>query len=142
MDSIKIVTGEKRIAINDDENRVIVFNPTDIIFAEKFYKLLGDFQTKLKEYQEKSAGIEAAKETDENGIPVNLSDRIALLREVCEYMGRQIDYLFGPGTAEKVTGGALDIDIFEQFFTGITPFVQQARAEKIKKYGPQGKTKL
>jgi hypothetical protein len=135
MDSIKITSGVKRIAINEDEERVIVFNPTDIVFAEKFYRLLGNFQDKLKEYQVRSAEIEAVKDVDENGLPANLDTRIALLREVCEYMAGQIDYLFGPGTARKIDEGALDLSIYEQFFTGITPFVQKARVEKIERYG-------
>lgn len=134
MDSIKIISGVKNIAINDDPERVISFNPTDVVFAEKFYNLLGEFQDKLKEYQDRSATIEAAAEVDENNLPVNLPDRIALLREVCEYMRGRIDYLFGPGTAQKVFEDALSLDMFEQFFTGITPFIQQARADKVSKY--------
>lgn len=135
MDSLTIISGVKNIAINDDPERVISFNPTDIVFAEKFYKLLGEFQEKLKEYQDRSATIEAAAEVDENNLPVNLPDRIALLREVCEYMRGRIDYLFGPDTAQKVFEDALSLDMFEQFFTGITPFIQQARADKLAQYG-------
>jgi hypothetical protein len=134
MDSITIVSGVKKIAINSDPDRVISFNPTDVVFAEKFYNLLGEFQDKLKEYQDRSAIIEAAAEVDENNLPVNLPDRIALMREVCEYMRGRIDYLFGPDTAQKVFEDALSLDMFEQFFTGITPFIQQARADKVSKY--------
>jgi hypothetical protein len=135
MDSIKINSGVKRIAINDDPERVITFNPTDIVFAEKFYKVLGEFQAQLKEYENKARAIEGVKEVDADGLPVNLTDRIGVMREVCEYFAKQVDYLFGAGTAQKVTEGAVDIEIYEQFFTGITPFIQKARADKVAQYG-------
>jgi len=47
MQSLQIDTGEIRLAINDDPNRVIVLRPNDAIFAEKFYKMLGNFQRNL-----------------------------------------------------------------------------------------------
>lgn len=134
MDSIKIVSGQKRIAINDDPERVIVFNPSDVVFAEKFYRLLGNFQQKLTDYEKRAESVDAVKDVDDSGVPVNLEERIGLLREVCEYMGGQVDYLFGPGTAQKITDGVIDIDIYEQFFTGITPFIQRARQDKIQRY--------
>lgn len=134
MDSIKIVSGQKRIAINDDPERVIVFNPSDVVFAEKFYRLLGNFQQKLTDYEKRAESVDAVTEVDDSGVPVNLEERILLLREVCEYMGGQVDYLFGPGTAQKITDGVIDIDVYEQFFTEITPFIQRARQDKIQRY--------
>ena len=139
MDSIIIKSGQKRVAINNDPERVITFNPTDIVFAEKFYRLLSDFQEKVKSYEAQAREIEAVTELDENELPVNLEQRIALLREVCEYMAGKIDYLFGPGTAQKISDGAIDIDVYEQFFVGITPFIQQARADKVKRYSAKSK---
>jgi hypothetical protein len=49
-------------------------------------------------------------------------------------MRGQIDVLFGEGTSQKAFGNALELGMFEQFFSGITPFVQTVRKEKIAKY--------
>ena len=134
MDSLQINTGEKRIAINDDPNRVIVFNPTDVVFIEKFYRLIGDFQTQFAAYQAKSAELDQNQATDENGIPANAGERLALLRDECLYVRGQIDNLFGPGTSQTVFGDALSLDACNQFFEGVAPFIQKARTEKIQKY--------
>ena len=134
MDSLRIDTGVKRIAINDDPSRVIEFNPNDLLFAEKFYALVGEFGQKQKEYQKRSAEIEANKEVDENGVPANTGDGLALMREVCTYMRGKIDYLFGEGTSEKAFGDTMSLYVFEQFFTGVTPFIQSARQDKVARY--------
>jgi len=138
MDSIRIDTGEKRIAINDDPERVIVFNPQDIGFAERFYQLLKDFEAKQAEYQARADELDN-QELDERGIPSRIGESLALLREVCEFLEERIDHLFGPGTSQKVFGDALTLDMFEQFFTGIIPYVQTARSGKIAKYAPSKK---
>jgi hypothetical protein len=134
MDSITISTGVKRVCINDDPDNFIEFNPNDVSFAEKFYSLISEFEAKLVEYQARSDEIDSNKELDANGIPVNFEARIALMRDVCEFVREKIDGLFGKGTSQKVFGNALTLDMFTQFFEGITPFIQQARAEKVAKY--------
>lgn len=134
MDSIHIDTGEKRIAVNGDPERVIVFNPTDVIFAERFYALIGEFESKLTEYQDRSKSLDVEDVKDKNGIPLNSDERLALLHEVCEYIRERIDYLFGKGTSQKAFGDALALDMFTQFFKGITPFIQNSRTSKVEKY--------
>jgi hypothetical protein len=134
LESLVITTGEKRLAINGDENRVIVFNPKDVLFAERFYNLIAEFKKALTEYKSRGADLDAENKTDEDKIPVNAGDRIALQVEICQFMREKVDYLFGAGTSQKAFGDAMEIEAFEQFFDGITPFIQSARAEKIAKY--------
>lgn len=134
MQSLQINTGEIRLAINDDPERVIVLRPNDAIFAEKFYKMLGSFQTKFTEYQGRAVAVESKTETDENDIPLNTGERIELLKEICQYAHGQIDELIGVGTSQIVFGDSLNIDAIVQFFDGIRPYVQTARAEKVAKY--------
>lgn len=138
MDSIRIDTGEKRIAINDDPERVIVFNPQDISFAERFYQLLQDFEAKQVEYQARADELDN-QELDEHGIPSRIDESLALLREVCEFLKGRIDHLFGEGTSRKAFGDAMTLGMFEQFFEGIVPFVQTARGNKVARYAPGGK---
>ena len=134
MQSLQINTGEIRLAINDDPNRVIVLRPNDAIFAEKFYKMLGSFQAKFIEYQGRAVAVESKTEADANDIPLNTGERIELLKEICQYAHGQIDELIGVGTSQIVFGDSLNIDAIVQFFEGIRPFVQTARAEKVAKY--------
>lgn len=137
MDSIRIDTGEKRIAINDDPERMIVFNPQDIGFAERFYQLLQDFEAKQIEYQARADELDN-QELDERGIPSKIGESLALMREVCEFLRERIDHLFGEGTSRKAFGDAMTLTMFEQFFEGIIPFVQTARSNKVAKYAPSG----
>lgn len=134
MDSIKINTGEKRICINDDPARVIVFNPSDVLFAEKFYQLMGEFEQKLAEYQARSETIDENKQLDAHQLPINMEERISLLREACEYIRGRIDHLFGAGISQKAFGETLALDVFTQFFEGITPYIQSVREDRIAQY--------
>lgn len=138
MDSIRIESGVKRISINDDPERVIEFNPSDVTFAERFYKLIGGFETKQNDYQARAEALDAQPvDLDANGLPANVGEKLAFMREVCEYMYQQIDYLFGEGTSQKVFEGVLSLETIGQFFEGITPFIQASRSERIAKYAPK-----
>jgi hypothetical protein len=136
-DTLRIDTGEKHIAItnaNGDVRGEIVFNPADVLFAERFYKVVGEFDVKLTEYQ--SRYEEVGKDTDEHGVLLHAENNLQLLRETCEYIRGQIDYLFGEGTSQIAFGDAMVLNMFEQFFDGITPFIQTARVQKISQYMP------
>lgn len=141
MDSFRVDSGRKRIAINDDLQRVIEFDPTDVLFAEKFYLLIQEFETKQVEYERRAAELDADQSLDSYGLPANLTSRLAFMREVCEFMRLQIDSLFGAETSQKAFGDALSLEMIEQFFTGITPFIQRARSGRVAKYTPAGKGK-
>lgn len=134
VDSIKIDSGVKRIAINEDPERVLEINPGDVAFAERFYDLIQDFEAKQADYEKRAEQIDAVQEVNENGVPENIQERLGFLREICTYMREKIDYLFGDGTSQKIFGDALSLEMIGQFFQGLTPFVEQARAEKLAMY--------
>ena len=134
MDSIRIDSGVKRIAVNGDEKRVIEFNPEDIVFVEKFYGLIKQFEEKEVEFRERSKMISAKEGIDEYGIPVNTADSIQLALDLCDYLRVQIDAVFGAGTSQNAFGEARTLSMFEQFFGGIMPFIQGARSEKVGQY--------
>lgn len=133
MDSLKINTGVKQVIINDDPNRMIEFNPSDVVFAERFYQMVKELETKQGEYTQRAASLET-QGVDPNGVPVNIGDSLALTREISEYMREQIDRLFGAGTSTTVFGAVLSLDAVAQFFTGIIPFIQTARSERTTRY--------
>lgn len=132
--SLHIDTGELRVLINDDPNRVLVFNPSDVNFAERFYSLVGEFKKKLLDYKARAEVIDNVTAKDEDGLPINQSDRIAILKEACEYIKGRIDNLFGEGSSAVAFGDALTMDMFQQFFEGITPLIKNVRSNRVQKY--------
>lgn len=134
MDTLRIETGEKRIAINGDESRLLIFDPSDVLFVERFYKLISEFESKLTDYQKRSKELEADTRTNGNDIPANMGARLELVKEACNYSRESIDKVFGAGTSQTVFGDALSLDAVQQFFEGITPFIAVARSEKVQKY--------
>lgn len=57
-----------------------------------------------------------------------------LTKDLCAYLRKQIDTLFGAGTSDTAFGKANTPEMFVQFFDGITPFIQTAREKKVSKY--------
>lgn len=131
---LKIDAGNIRLAINDDPDRIIEFDPNDVLFVEKFYRLIKEFDDKRRGYLTRAEKLEANDEKDETGLLKNAGDRLDLLKEVCKFMREQIDEVFGEGTSQAAFGDAYNIEMIQQFFEGITPYIEKARAEKIKKY--------
>lgn len=134
MSNININTGEIKLTINDDENRVIMFNPNSLEFMNNLNELLSELEDKEREYKSKEAEIDKNTEVNSYGIPVNLKEKIKLIKDTCGFMRGKIDGVFGEGTSQTVFGDANTIDMFEQFFEGITPYIKKVRNTKINKY--------
>ncbi|MDJ0305392.1 MULTISPECIES: DUF6673 family protein [Dehalobacter] len=134
MQSLRIDTGSIRLKVNDDESRVIEFNPNDLAFVERFYGLISDFEGKEKEYMQKIDILNQNTELDSYNIPKNMGESLALLKEICEFLRERIDHVFGKGTSQAAFGNANTLDMFEQFLNGITPYIQQSRVGKVEKY--------
>ena len=131
-DSMKIVSSKKRIAINDDENRIIEINPGNTLQRKKYYELFTKLEKLGKELSVKS------KELEKVG---NVDATINLEEETFDRIAKEIDNVFGEGTIQKVTEGEKDLDMLVQFFEGLTPYFQKYNEEKIKKYGKNPKSK-
>lgn len=139
MHNLNLNLGTKKVTINDDPDRTIEFNPQDMIFVEKFYKVFNEVQEKQTELMSKAEAI--SSDLDENGMPVGIQEQLALINETCVYMREKIDYLFGDGTSQKAFGDVLNLDAIAQFFEGILPLVMDERNEKVKKYTRKKPTK-
>lgn len=133
MESIKISTGVK-LAINDDPERVIAFDPEDLNFVEDFYNLIEELEVKEKEFREKAELLENDKQVDDYGVPRNMRAVINLAKESCEYLKDKIDQVFGVDTSQKAFGKSMSLDMFRQFFEGVSPYINNARVDKIEKY--------
>lgn len=120
--------------INDDPQRTIEFDPEDLNFIDGFYELIGEFEAKEAEYSKRAEELQSDEQLDGYGIPKNMKAVITLAKEVCEYMKEKVDQVFGDGTSEKAFGKAMALDMFGQFFDGVTPYISSARDSKIEKY--------
>ena len=125
MDSIRIDTGEKRIAIERDGDKVgeLVFSPDDVVFVEKFY----DAVRQIKSYD-----MPDIEEKDEQAI----ADALARAREFHTFAREKIDYAFGAGTSAMVFGNGCSFNAVASFLDGVTPFIRDVRAEKVQQYLP------
>lgn len=142
MKNITIDAGEVAFTINKDPERIISFNPLDTLFSEKFYRMIGIFKAKDLETQQEIKKIDAVKEVDEYGLPINTAETLALMRELCDYCREQIDVLFGEGTSQTAFGDAKVFEQIEQFLNGVIPYIKKARETKIKKYTKKPPTKV
>lgn len=134
MENLQIDTGVKRLMINGDESRVLEFNPEDIVFAEKFYQLNKNFEQKAEELELTAERLEREATLDENGVPSNLKEQIQMTVDLCNYLREQIDLVFGTGTSQMLFGETQNMNMFEQFFNGIVPYIKQARSKKVAQY--------
>jgi len=134
MENLQINTGVKRIMINDDPGKFIEFNPEDVLFAERFYALIKVFEEQEAKFQARLKQIRENEAKDEYGIPLNTQETFDLVIEICNFIREQLDKVFGAGTSATVFGETQSLGMFEQFFAGIAPFIQNSRASKVTKY--------
>lgn len=134
MENLQINTGVKRIMINDDPGKFIEFNPEDVLFAERFYALIKVFEEQEAKFQTRLKQISENEAKDEYGIPLNTQETFDLAIEICNFLREQLDKVFGAGTSATVFGETQSLSMFEQFFSGIAPFIQNSRASKVTKY--------
>lgn len=125
MEQLQIKTGKISVKILDDDGEVrgiFKFNPEDIKSARKVNDLIDEFKVKTVEFQEK---IEQA---------VEVADRIKLLDEIVDYFRNAIDSVWGSGSSNILFGNASTLEMFDDFFNGITPFYKKESAKRTQKY--------
>lgn len=126
---LKIKTNTVRLLINEGPD-VLEFDPDDILFIEGFYLMIAEFQRKQVEYQGMLEKLEKDPASD------TTPQALAAMKEVCQFAHAQIDVIFGPGTSHKLFGRTLAFSPIEQFFTGITPYIQEKRAKHLESFMP------
>ncbi len=141
VNSLKIDDGKIRLAINDDPKRVIAFNPNDMGFIEKIYRLVSDYQGMEAKYERvvaENGGLVKRdvlrRQLEEEGRADVIDEALKIATELFSKIDQSLDDLFGEGAAQKITDGARSFHIYEQFFDGIAPFIQISRAEVLEKY--------
>lgn len=142
MENIQIQTGEICLSVNGDTNRIIRFNPSDLLFVEKYYRLVKESDGLFAEFETRAKELDKNQEKDASGLPVNAGEILQLLKDLCTFINSKIDEVFGVGTSQVAFNGMLDFgilgsngpSIYEQFFNQVGPYIQKARSKKIEKY--------
>jgi hypothetical protein len=125
-DSLHIDSGEVRLLIDGDPERVIVFNPSSVIFAEKFQSLRFEVAHKMEECQ--------AKAEELGKVPDDAEALIDLRSSTIDYLRAKIDEIFGAGTSQTAFGDLRSEQAIGSFLKGVAPYVQLVREEKLAKY--------
>lgn len=128
-----------RLAINNDENRIIEFDPEDSMFINRYYEMMANFEIKQKEFIQKAAEIDKIEGKNSFGIKLSDIEGNKLMIELCQYMRGEIDRVFGAGTSEKAFGTVMRTSMITQFLSGIAEYVNEARNSKLSKYTSNNK---
>ena len=115
---IEIVTGS--------ETHHISFYPTDLLTGERFYQTYED----LKNYKPK----EVVAVTDENGVSSAELENAKELRRFTEFLGEQVDSIYGAGTAKLLTGGRCEPVELIRFMCETAKYFAQTSSKLIKHY--------
>lgn len=110
MSSIKLNNNKIKLLINDDENKFIEFNPSDLQFAlkvEQMYKSISE---------------------------IKIENNVECLVDVCETIDEEIDNLFGEGKAKMIFDGQMDVYLYTQFIEALIPYVKEASEKRVAKY--------
>lgn len=123
------VTTEKPVDIElevDGKSEHISFYPTDLSVRERFYAAYEN----LKSYQPK----EFAPTVDENGVSnAELENTRELLR-FTNFLGEQVDGIYGEGTAKLLTGGRSEPTQLIRFICETARYFTQTSDRLIKQY--------
>lgn len=125
MEGLKVNSSKVRLAINNDENRIVVINPGNNLMRQKYYEVFEQLEKKGKEMAKKANLLDPKKDVKE---------LLKLEEDTFDFIAKKTDEVFGEGTVEKITEGDKDLDLLVQFFEGITPYFKKYNNEKMAKY--------
>lgn len=127
MESIIFEDGYKEFTINNDPDRTIRFNPSDVGIAERFREAYKAIDKRMSEKRE--------------------GDTVALIGELDAEIKAQIDFIFNQPVSEKVFGRQSPMApvggkmLFERFLEAVLPVItesiekeRKASSERIGKY--------
>ena len=123
------VTTEKPIEIEvdvDGKISTINFYPTDLSTRQKFYETYEN----LKNYKPK----EIVPVVDENGVSNAELENTRELKRFTDFLGEQVDGIYGAGTATLLTGGRCDPSELIRFICETAHFFTQTSDKLIKHY--------
>ena len=123
------VTTEPPIDIEisaNGETHHISFYPTDLAVRERFYQPYEN----LKNYKPNDIKVKV----DENGVSNAELENAKELRRYAEFLGEQIDGIYGEGTAKILTGGRCEPTELIRFICETAKYFTQTSDQLIRHY--------
>ena len=130
MENLNFDDGYKEFTINNDESKVIRFNPSD--FA--IFTRLTEAKKVISEAISKVGDIEI----DAEGKAVDFEKAGQMVENLDKIIKEQVDYVFNSSVSEKVFGNQSPMSnvggksLFERFFECIEPVISEALTEQRK----------
>lgn len=135
MKNINFEDGYKEFTINNDPERTIRFNPSDIAIVERFHEASRALEKLIAESGEKEKNVEMKEDT------------VEAIGKLDKAIREQIDYIFNQPVSETVFGKQSPMApvggkmLFERFLEAVLPVItthiqdeKKASAERIGKY--------
>ena len=123
------VTPEPPIDIEisaNGETHHINFYPTDLAVRERFYQVYEN----LKNYKPKDIKVTV----DKNGVSNAELENAKELRRFTEFLGEQVDGIYGAGTAKILTGGRCEPVELIKFICETAKYFTQTSDKLIRHY--------
>ena len=121
-----------KVAIDGDENKVIEFNPNDMLLRKRITEFMLDLQTKQKEMTEKAEALDKANEAVEGALPSNLQAVLDYNQEIADYFIGELDDIFGKGAAAKLFGdNSFDPELMADFLSWVMGKINGVSQAKI-----------
>lgn len=123
------VTPESPVDIEisaNGETHHISFYPTDLAVRERFYQTYEN----LKNY--KPRGFKVV--VDKNGVSNAELENAKELRRFAEFLGEQVDGIYGEGTAKILTGGRCEPSELIRFICETAKYFTQTSDQLIRNY--------
>ena len=128
--SMKFCTTEEKSVdieiVSGGETHRIKFYPTDLLTRERFYQTYEN----LKNYKLK----EIVPIVDKNGVSSAELENTKELRRFTDFLGEQIDGIFGAGTAKLITNGRCNPVELIRFMCETAHYFTQTSSDLIKHY--------
>ena len=123
------VTPESPVDIEisaNGETHNISFYPTDLAVRERFYQTYEN----LKNYKPKEFKVVV----DKNGVSNAELENAKELRRFAEFLGEQVDGIYGEGTAKILTGGRCEPSELIRFICETAMYFTQTSDQLIRLY--------
>ena len=112
--------------VSGNETHHISFYPTDLAVRERFYQTYEN----LKNYKPKEFKIVV----DKNGVSNAELENAKELRRFADFLGEQVDAIYGEGTAKILTGGRCEPAELIRFICETAKYFTQTSDQLIRHY--------
>lgn len=131
MEKLQLKTKRVEVMIDDDPERVIIFNPNDVQLRARIYQLAKTTKNKELEIQEQIPKLDALEGEDELGIPLKDVAAQELMVELANFFITEIDATFGKGTSVKLFSDGFDFESMVVFIDFVTSKLREVSENKI-----------